>query len=77
MFSGLIEPIMAMLGIFLSSLLSGIMPWLLSFSAGAMLFVVAEELLPEAKNSYPQSNISGWGLIMGFVVMMVLDIAFG
>ena len=76
-FSGLIEPIMAILGILLSSLLSSLMPWLLAFAAGAMLFVVAEELLPEAKNSYPSSNISGWGLIFGFVIMMILDIAFG
>lgn len=75
--SGLVEPIMAIIGILLSSLLAGIMPWLLSFSAGAMLFVVAEELLPEAKNSYPNSNVSGWGLIIGFVIMMILDVAFG
>lgn len=75
--SGAVEPIMALIGIFLSSILSGIMPWLLAFAAGAMLFVVAEELLPEAKNSYPSSNVSGWGLILGFVIMMILDIAFG
>lgn len=77
MLSGLIEPIMAIIGIFLTSLLSSLMPWLLAFAAGAMLFVVAEELLPEAKNSYPNSNVTGWGLIMGFVIMMILDIAFG
>ena len=75
--SGLVEPVMALLGIFLSSILSGFMPWLLAFAAGAMLFVVAEELMPEAKNSCPQSNASGWGLILGFVVMMILDISFG
>ena len=75
--SGIIEPIMAIVGIFLSTLLSSIMPWFLAFSAGSMLFVVAEELLPEAKTSQPDSNISGWGLILGFVVMMILDVAFG
>jgi len=75
--SGLVEPIMAIIGILLSSWLSFLMPWLLAFSAGAMLFVVAEELLPEAKNSSPKSNVTGWGLIIGFVVMMILDIAFG
>ena len=67
---------MALLGIFLSSVLSGIMPWLLSFSAGAMLFVVAEELLPEAKFK-SGSNIGTWGFVMGFVLMMVLDVALG
>jgi ZIP family zinc transporter len=71
--SGTVEPIMSVVGIFISSFLSSIMPWLLSFSAGAMLFVVAEELIPEAKMSHP-SNIGAWGLIIGFVVMMVLDI---
>ena len=75
--SGAIEPIMAILGILLSSLLSGLMPWLLAFAAGAMLFVVAEELLPEAKNFSSNSNVTGWGLIIGFVIMMILDIAFG
>lgn len=75
--SGVVEPIMAVLGIFLSTLLSSLMPWLLAFSAGSMLFVVAEELLPEAKSSQPDSNISGWGLILGFAIMMILDVAFG
>lgn len=75
--SGLVEPIFGIIGIFLSSLFNGIMPWLLAFSAGSMLFVVAEELLPEAKNSYSNSNVTGWGLIVGFVVMMILDVALG
>lgn len=74
--SGLVEPIMAVLGIFLSSVLSCVMPWLLAFSAGAMLFVVGEELLPDTKECHP-SNIGAWGLIIGFVVMMILDIALG
>lgn len=74
--SGVVEPIMAVIGIFLSSLLSRIMPWLLAFSAGAMLFVVAEELLPEAKFK-SGSNISTWGFVAGFVLMMILDVALG
>ncbi len=74
--SGVVEPFMALLGIFLSSVLSGIMPWLLSFSAGAMLFVVAEELLPEAKFK-SGSNIGTWGFVIGFVLMMILDVALG
>ena len=76
MMSGVVEPIMAVIGIWLSTSLSHLMPWFLSFSAGAMLFVVAEELLPEAKNSHP-SSIGSWGFIIGFVLMMILDVALG
>lgn len=73
--SSVVEPIMAVVGILISSSLSVIMPWLLSFAAGSMLFVVAEEMLPEAKSSHP-SSVAGWGMIIGFVVMMILDIVF-
>ena len=72
--SGLVEPIMAVVGIFLSTALSSIMPWLLAFSAGAMLFVVAEELLPDAKTP-TSGHIGSWGFIVGFVIMMILDVA--
>ena len=74
--SGAIEPVMAIVGIFLSSALSSIMSWLLAFSAGAMLFVVAEELLPEAKFK-SGSSVSTLGFILGFVIMMILDVALG
>ena len=74
--SSIVEPIMAVVGIFISSTLTGIMPWLLSFAAGSMLFVVAEEMLPEAKSSH-KSSVAGLGMIIGFVVMMILDIVFG
>ena len=67
---------MAVIGIYLAQLLSHLMPWFLSFSAGAMLFVVAEELLPDAKNSHP-GHIGSWGFIVGFVLMMILDITLG
>ena len=74
--SGAIEPIMALIGIWLSTSLSSLMPWFLSFSAGAMLFVVAEELLPDAKNN-KFAYIGSWGFIFGFVLMMILDVALG
>ncbi len=74
--SGIVEPIMALIGIWLSTSLSHLMPWFLAFSAGAMLFVVAEELLPDAKSAYP-TNIGTWGFIVGFVLMMILDVALG
>ncbi len=72
--SGAVEPVMAVIGILLSTAMSSLMPWLLAFAAGSMLFVVAEEMMPEAK--VEGSNIAGWGMIIGFVVMMILDIAF-
>ena len=71
--SSIVDPIMAILGILISTSLSIIMPWLLAFAAGTMIFVVAEEMIPEAKNSQ-QSSIAGWGLIIGFVIMMILEI---
>lgn len=75
-FSGVVEPIVAILGVFLATLISAIMPWLLSFAAGAMLFVVVEELLPEVKVA-DKGKIGSWGFIAGFVLMMILDVAFG
>ncbi|MBP3345179.1 MAG: ZIP family metal transporter [Clostridia bacterium] len=74
--SGAIEPVMAVLGIFLSGVLAGVMPYLLAFAAGTMLFVVAEELIPEAKFSH-SSHIGSWGFIIGFLLMMILDVALG
>ncbi len=74
--SGAVEPVMAIIGILISTAMSSLMPWLLAFAAGSMLFVVAEEMIPEAKYSQ-ESHIAGWSLIFGFVVMMILDVAFG
>lgn len=74
--SGFIEPVFAALGIFLASQLSGIMPWFLSFAAGAMIYVVVEELIPEAQlNS--RAHIGTFSVIFGFLIMMILDVAFG
>ena len=74
--SGIVEPVMAVLGLFLSGFLTPVMPYLLSFSAGTMLFVVAQELMPQMKDDSP-SLIAGWGFIAGFIVMMILDVALG
>ena len=74
--SGIVEPFMALIGIWLSTSLANLMPWFLAFSAGAMLFVVAEELLPDAKNN-SSGKIGSWGFIIGFVLMMILDVALG
>ena len=74
--SGVVEPIAALVGLLLATQISAIMPWMLAFAAGAMLFVVAEDLLPDARlNS--GSHLGTWGFIAGFIVMMILDISLG
>lgn len=76
MISGIVEPIFAILGFFLSSAITSLQPWLLAFAAGAMIFVVAEDLIPDAKlEEHP--HLGTWGVIIGFAVMMVLDVALG
>lgn len=74
--SGIVEPIGAVITIVLSRLVIPILPYLLAFAAGAMLYVVVEELIPEASEG-EHSNIATIGFAIGFVVMMVLDVALG
>ncbi len=74
--SGAVEPVAALLGFFLASQLVVLQPWLLAFAAGAMVFVVAEDLIPDANLSDNQ-HWGTWGLMAGFVLMMVLDVALG
>ena len=74
--SGIIEPIGAVLTILLSSLLVPVLPYLLAFSAGAMLYVVVEELIPEMSEG-EHSNIGTIFFAVGFSLMMVLDVALG
>ena len=71
--SGAIEPICAVAGFFLASLLSIIQPWLLAFSAGAMIFVVTQELIPDSKNA-THPHIGSLGFMAGFIIMMMLDV---
>lgn len=72
--SGIVEPIGALVTILLSRLVIPILPYLLAFAAGAMIYVVVEELIPEASEG-EHSNIATIGFAIGFVVMMVLDVA--
>lgn len=74
--SGIVEPIGALLTIWLSGYLLSVMPYLLAFSAGAMIYVVVEELIPESAAG-EHSNIGTIGFAVGFVVMMILDVALG
>lgn len=74
--SGIVEPIGALAVILLASVLTPAMPALLAFAAGAMLYVVVEELIPEASEG-EHSNLSTIGFSIGFSLMMVLDVVLG
>ena len=74
--SGIVEPIGAIITILLTSAVVPILPYLLAFAAGAMIYVVVEELIPESQAG-EHSNIGTIGVAIGFVVMMILDVALG
>lgn len=74
--SGIVEPIAALITLLLAKFISPALPYLLSFAAGAMIYVVVEELIPEAQEG-KHSNIATIALAIGFALMMVLDIALG
>ena len=74
--SGVVEPIFGMLVVLLAGTIQPLMPWLLSFAAGAMMYVVVEELIPEAHLG-EHSNVGSMGVMGGFLVMMILDVALG
>ena len=74
--SGLAEPVFGILVVLCASWISPFMPWLLAFSAGAMMYVVVEELIPEA-NLGEHSNIGVLCFSLGFTLMMILDVALG
>lgn len=74
--SGIVEPVGAFLTILLTRLVVPVLPYFLSFAAGAMIYVVVEELVPESQMG-EHSNIGTIGVALGFVVMMILDVALG
>ena len=74
--SGAVEPVGAVAVLLLASLLMPVLPYMLAFAAGAMFYVVVEELIPEA-NEGEHSNLSTIGFAIGFVLMMVLDVVMG
>ena len=76
MLSGAVEPVAAGITILLAGFITPVLPYLLSFAAGAMLYVVVEELIPEASEG-EHSNIGTIGFAAGFVLMMILDVALG
>lgn len=74
--SGAVEPIAGAVTVLLTSAVVNIMPHLLAFAAGAMIYVVVEELIPESQSGR-HSNIATVGVAIGFALMMVLDVALG
>lgn len=74
--SGIVEPLGAIAAIMLASLVTPILPYMLAFAAGAMLYVVVEELIPETSQG-KHSNLGTIAFALGFAVMMVLDVALG
>lgn len=74
--SGAIEPIGGLLVILLASFMTPVLPYMLAFAAGAMIYVVVEELIPEASEG-EHSNLSTIGFAIGFVLMMILDVVLG
>jgi ZIP family zinc transporter len=74
--SGAVEPIAALFTIWAADLVVPILPYLLAFAAGAMLYVVVEELVPEMSEG-KHSNIGTISFALGFVIMMILDVALG
>ncbi len=74
--SGIVEPIFAFLTFFIAGFISSILPYILSFAAGAMLYVVVEEIIPESQAG-KHTNLATIGFALGFIIMMVLDVALG
>ncbi|MBR4098533.1 MAG: ZIP family metal transporter, partial [Clostridium sp.] len=74
--SGMVEPIFAVLTVLLAGSIQSLLPWLLSFAAGSMLYVVVEELVPEA-NLCNGKHAGTMGVMVGLLLMMILDVALG
>ena len=75
--SGLVEPIAGVLGAYFVLHMQNILPYALSFAAGAMIFVVVEELIPESQRNEAHIDLATLATMAGFAVMMVLDVALG
>lgn len=74
--SGIVEPIAAVAGFFLAASITSIMPWVLAFAAGAMIYVVVNELMPESQVG-DGATLGTWGTMIGFMIMMALDVGLG
>jgi ZIP family zinc transporter len=74
--SGIVEPIAAFITLMLTSIVTPLLPYLLAFAAGAMIYVVVDELIPESQKG-ELSSLGTIGITIGFLIMMVLDVALG
>ncbi|CAH2039530.1 unnamed protein product, partial [Iphiclides podalirius] len=74
--SGMVEPVFGVLGAVAVSAAQPVLPYALAFAAGAMIYVVADDIIPEA-NASGNGKLATWGCIIGFVVMMCLDVGLG
>ena len=75
-FSGMVEPIAATIGALAVSFIEPILPYALCFAAGAMIFVVVEEVIPSSQEK-GNKDLASMSLMVGFVLMMILDVALG
>jgi zinc transporter 11 len=71
--SGMVEPLAGLLGVFAVTMAQSILPYALSFAAGAMIYVVFENIMPEA-SSHGNTKLATWCCIIGFCIMMSLDV---
>jgi len=74
--SGIVEPIAGVVGCYLVIMMASILPYALAFAAGAMIFVVVEELIPESQR-HENGDLATMGVLFGFAIMMTLDVALG
>jgi ZIP family zinc transporter len=74
--SGMVEPIAGVIGAAAVIIIQPLLPYALSFAAGAMIFVVAEEVIPESQRA-GHTDLATMGVMIGFTVMMILDVALG
>ena len=72
----MVEPVAAVIGAFFVTFIGSLLPYALGFAAGAMIFVVAEEVIPSSQER-GNKDLASMSLMVGFVVMMILDVTFG
>jgi ZIP family zinc transporter len=75
--SGLVEPVAGLIGVVAVAAVSGLLPWALGFAAGAMIYVVAAEIIPHTHRTEPSTGEATVGLMIGLALMMFLDVALG
>lgn len=76
-YSGIVEPVSAFITFFITGFVSSILPYVLAFAAGSMLYVVVEEIIPQSQEEGSGKSLATLGFMLGFVIMLILDIALG